>query len=237
LELGTEPPEGESPPPPAWANVQEVEELFDLEDVKPIVERRELVAGDRAYERVKEAMQPAIQANKQTLDQISTVAESIMTTLNRAAEDGALDKRAVEDLMRTHRSEFAALNQQYQAVGFWEGVKQYITTLLGNDAPTFTARLEKMQQNIPDPTFATDMQKKLRAQGNKEGYDEGYKKGLKEGKTAQATQQQVQAAPGGANLTPGAAAGGRSDRELKLDPTTPVEKLIEIRAREKEAGE
>ena len=231
-----EPPE--EPTPPAWAGVQEAEELFDLEDVKPIIERREQIAGDRAYERVKEVMQPSVQANTQTLAQISTAVESVMTTLNRAAEDGALDKRTVEDLMRTHRAEFAALNQQYQSVGYWDGVKQYITTLLGADAPTFTSRLEKMQQNMPDPTFAADMQKKLRAQGYEEGHGDGFKKGMKEGKNANSAQTAIKANKGaGANLAPGTPAGGRSDSERLLDPTTPYDEFVEIRNRQKAAGE
>ena len=62
--------------------------------------------------------------------------------------------------------------------------------------------------------------------------------GLREGRAAQAAQQQVQQAQGaGPNLAPGSPAGGRSDAELLKDPTTPVEKLTEIRARQKAAGE
>lgn len=199
--------EGVQEPAP-FAAFKEAEDLFEHPGVKAVHETGVRKAREDAYTELQGHMQPAIQANKQALDQISTATETIMTTLNRAAEDGALDKRVVEDLMRTHRGEFAALNQQHQTIGYWEGVKQYITGLLGNDAPTFTARLERMQQNVPDPTFTVDIQKKLQTQGHKDGYDEGYKKGLKEGKAAQATQQQVQGAPKGPNLIAGATAGG-----------------------------
>jgi flagellar biosynthesis/type III secretory pathway protein FliH len=220
----------------AWAEIPKdnAEDLFEIDEVKAIHTRGIQDAHDTAYSEVQGHMQPAIQANKQALDQISTATETIMTTLNRAAEDGALDKRTVEDLFRTHRSEFAALNQQYQSIGYWEGVKQYITALLGADAPTFTTRLERMQQNVPDPTFATDMQKKLRTQGRQEGYDEGFKKGLKEGKNAGAAQTAIKANKGkGANLAPGTPAGGRSEAERLLDPKTPTSELREIRARQK----
>lgn len=197
----------------AWAEIprDNAEDLFEIEEVKAIHNKGIQEAHDQAYSEVQGHMQPAVQANKQALDQISTAVESITTTLNRAAEDGALDKRAVEDLMRTHRSEFAALNQQYQTIGYWEGVKQYVTALLGADASTFNTRLEKMQQNVPDPTFAADMQKKLRAQGQKDGYDEGFKKGLKEGKNAGSAQTAIKANKDkGANLAPGTS-GGKPD--------------------------
>lgn len=222
---------------PAWAAVQEVEELFENPDVKAHHAKAVQEAHDTAYSEIQGHMQPSIAANKQALDQISTAAESIMTTLNRAAEDGALDKRTVEDLFRTHRNEFAALNQQYQSLGYWEGVKQYIAALMGADAPTFNTRLEKMQQNIPDPTFAADMQKKLQTQGHKEGYDEGYKKGLKEGKNAGTAQAAIKGAKGkGANLALGTTVGGRSDSERLLNPTTPTSELREIRARQQASG-
>ncbi len=196
--------EAESPSPPAWASVQEAEELLDLEDVKPIIKRREQAAGDRAYERVKGDMQHFLLDQHQTLAQIATATESIQTTLNRAAEDGVLDKRTVEDLMRTHRNEFAALNQTHQATGYWEGVKQYTQALLGDSAPPFVSRLEGMATGVKDPTFATDLQKKVREAGRKEGYDEGYRKGSKEGKNAATAQTAIKENKGvGANLAPG----------------------------------
>ena len=206
----------------AWAEISKdnAEDLFKIEEVKAIHNRGIQDAHDQAYSEIQGHMQPLLQGNKQTLEQISTAAESIMTTLNRAAEDGALDKRTVEDLFRTHRNEFAALNQQYQSIGYWEGVKQYITALLGADASTFTARLEKMQQNIPDPTLAADMQKKLRTQGRQEGYDEGFKKGLKEGKNADSAQTAIKEAKGkGANLAPGTS-GGSGGYRTKTEART-----------------
>jgi flagellar biosynthesis/type III secretory pathway protein FliH len=224
-------------PTVAWADTPDIDGLFEIEEVKTRHTKGIQEAHDQAYSEVQGHMQPAVQANKQTLDQINTATESIRTTLDRAAEDGALDKRAVEDLLRTHRGEFAALNQQYQTIGYWEGVKQYITSLLGDAAPTFLTRLERMQQNVPDPMLASDMQKSLRAQGHKEGHDEGYKKGLKENRDAATEQEKLEARKGkGANLTPGSPAGGRSDNERLLDQDTPLEEIKEIRARQKAAG-
>ena len=95
-------------PTVAWADTPNVEDLFEIEEVKTKHAEGIQEAHDQAYSEIQGHMQPAVQANKQTLDQINIATESIRTTLDRAAEDGALDKRAVEDLMRTHRS---VLNQ------------------------------------------------------------------------------------------------------------------------------
>jgi hypothetical protein len=59
--------------------------------------------------------------------------------------------------------------------------------------------------------------------------------GLKEGKAAKAAQQP--AGPGAGVLAPGSSAGGKSDAEILADPSTPVSKLMEIRARQRAAGE
>jgi hypothetical protein len=225
-------------PTVAWADTPDIDGLFEIEEVKTRHTKGIQEAHDQAYSEIQGHMQPAVQANKQTLDQINAATESIRTTLDRAAEDGALDKRAVEDLLRTHRSEFAALNQQYQTTGYWEGVKQYITSLLGDAAPTFLTRLERMQQNVPDPMFAADIQKSLRSQGHKDGYDEGYKKGLKENRDAASERGKLEARKGqGANLTPGSPAGGTKDDNARLlDRNTPIEELREIRARQRAGG-
>ena len=225
-------------PTVAWADTPDIDGLFEVEEVKARHTKGVQEAHDQAYSEVQGHMQPAVQANKQTLDQINIATESIRTTLDRAAEDGALDKRAVEDLLRTHRGEFAALNQQYQTIGYWEGVKQYVTSLLGDAAPTFLTRLERMQQNVPDPMLASDMQKSLRAQGHKEGHEEGYRKGLKENRDAAAERKKLEARQGqGANLAPGSPAGGADDNKRLLDPATPIDEIMEIRARQKAAGE
>ncbi len=223
---------------PAWATVTDVEELFENPEVQAHHARSVQEAHDTAYSELQGHMQPLLQGNKQTLEQIASASESIVTTLNRAVEDQVLDKRAVEDLMRTHRNEFAALNQTYQVTGYWEGVKQYTQALLGNDAPMFLTRLDKMQQDIPDPTFAADIQKKVREAGRKEGYDEGFRKGSKQGQSAATQQAAIKGAKNtGPNLAPGTPSNRGDDNKRLLDKTTPIDEIREIRARQKAAGE
>lgn len=243
---------------PAWANVtaeQGIDALFEVEDVKAHHERKLQEARDEGYQTLQSHMQPTLQANQQQLAQIGEASEAILARLNKVTREGALDEDAISTLLREHKGAFAALNGAYQAVGYWEGIRQYVQGLtqasgdLGLSQP-FVERLSRMQhstrtdpitgerQPVADPTFLPDFYKKLSAKARQEGYDEGHTKGLKESKAAQAASQQVQGAKGaGPNLAPGSPAGGRSDAELLKDPTTSVEKLIEIRARQRAAGE
>ncbi len=204
----------------AWAEIPQdnAEDLFEIEEVKAIHQKGIQEAHDTAYQELQGHMQPYLQGQKQTLDGIKQASEAILTQLSRAAEDGGLDKRAVEDILRGNRQELAALNGIYQNTGFWESVQQQVqafSTAAGDAslATPFLARVGRMASNVPDPTFAADFVKKLTSKVRQEGHDEGYKKGLKEGKGAQATKQQVQEAQGtGANLAPGTGGGGVSYR-------------------------
>lgn len=213
--------EGEPGPtvePPSWESVRENlqgledidhEELFGLEAVKPEMERRVQEAHDTAYQELQGHMQTFLQGNKQKLDEIANTSEEIATTLNRASQDGTLDQRAVEDLLRRNRPVFAALNQTYQSIGFWEGVRQYVNHI-GQEtgdasvAMTFLPRVERMENNIPDPTFMKDLVKKLTAKADKDAHDRGFTAGKKAGQeaTSQKTKAQ-QRQDEGPNLAPG----------------------------------
>lgn len=234
---------GQEPTAP-WANVasDDLDGLFEVEDVKAHHEKGVQEAHDTAYQELQGHMQPLLQGNKQALDRISDASEGILTSLNRAVEDQSLDKRSVEDLLRTNRDTFAALNKVYQSSGFWEGVKQYVNGVANaaddpSIATTFMPRVERMENGVPDPTLLADLVKRVANKARQEGEAAGYKKGTKEGKAAQAAQTNAQQNEGaGPNLAPGKAGGGRSDREKKLDPNTPIPELREIRARERAGG-
>ncbi|MEE9149931.1 MAG: hypothetical protein V3U27_21345 [Candidatus Tectomicrobia bacterium] len=215
----TEEPTEEAPPPTAWAGVQEVEELFDLEDVKPVLERRDQAAGDRAYELLKGHMQPLQIGREQNTARAAQSMESVDTTLKRAVEDGVLDIRAVQDVFRTHRAELAGFTGEASTEGYYKGVEQYVTFLLGSEAPAFISRLHRMRdQNYPDETFAADAKKKIVATARQEGYDEGFKKGSKTGQTAAQQQKAIKEAKDkGANLAPGSSGGKANINQLRRD--------------------
>lgn len=248
---GVTEPTVEAPP---WANVtaeQGIDALFEVEDVKAFHEGAKQKARDEGYQTLQSHMQPTLQANQQQLTSIGEAADSILTSLSKAHREGALTDEAVSDLMRQHKGAFAALNGTYQAAGYWEGVRQYVQGIaqasgdMGLALP-FIERLNRMQYStqadpitgerkpVGDPAFLPDFVKKVTEKAHKEGDDAGYKRGLKEGKSAKAAQQPV--GPGAGVLAPGSPAGGRSEDEILKDPTTPVEQLMEIRARQKAAG-
>lgn len=204
--------EEEAPPPPAWANVQEVEEVLELEDVKPLLAKRDQAAGDKAYELLKGHMQPRLVERSQSMSRAAQGIEAINTTLTRAQEDGVLDKRVIEDVFRTHRQELAGFTGEASTNGWYQGVEQYLTFLLGFDAPTFVTRLQRMRdENYPDDTFAADAKKKIVAAARQEGYDEGFKKGSKTGQTAAQQAKAIKENKDkGANLAPGATGGSAS---------------------------
>lgn len=213
---------------PSWDGVRETlqgledidhDELFGLEAVKPALDRRVQDAHDTAYQELQGHMQTFLQGNKQKLDAIAEATEDITTRLSRAAEDGNLDRRTVEDLLRSHRPAFAALNQTYQSIGFWEGVRQYVD-LVGQEtgdasvAMSFLPRVERMENNIPDPTFMKDLVRKLTTQAHATGRDEGYRKGRSDEKRAAGETTKVQQRKTeGPTLAPGTPAGGGGNPE------------------------
>ncbi len=202
----------DAPPPPAWANVQEFEDVLELEDAKPALAKRDKSAEDRAYENLKGHMQPRLVERAQSAAQAAQGIEAIDTTLKRAVEDGVLDKRVIEDVFRTHRQELAGFTGEASTSGYYKGVEQYVTFLLGSDAPPFVTRLQRMRdENYPDDTFAADAKKKIVAAARQEGYDEGFKKGSKTGQTAAQQAKAIKAnKETGANLAPGSS-GGKAD--------------------------
>ncbi len=209
----------EAPPPPAWANVQEAEEVLELEDMKPILQRRDKSAEDKAYELLKGHMQPRLVERSQAMARASQGIEAINTTLTRAQEDGVLDKRVIEDVFRTHRQELAGFTGEASTQGWYQGVEQYMTFLLGSDAPAFVTRLQRMRdENYPDDTFAVDAKKKIVASARQEGYDEGFRKGSKTGQTAAQQQKAIKENKDkGANLAPGATGGSASLNKQRQD--------------------
>jgi hypothetical protein len=104
----------------------------------------------------------------------------------------------------------------------------------GMDVQPFIKRLDAFAQGYPDNSLFSDFAKKLSSKVGDEREAKGYERGLKENRDAATERERVENRKGqGANLSPGTGAGGRTDNELLLDPTTPIETLKEIRAREK----
>ncbi len=228
--------------PPTWG--QTPSEALEHEDFQPLLEERDKTNYDTAYTDIQSRLQPVVTRNRETLDQILESSKTVLTTLKRASEDGNLDQRTVEDLLTTHRPTFEALNGAHRAVG----VRQALDGLAQAVGITLSPSVELAYNEWSagkTPTsdfiqeFAADVKattkSELRAVEEK-AEDKGYQRGLKEGHAANVQQQRANQPPGGPNLAPGAGTGGRSDKELLLDPTTPIETIREIRTRQRLAG-
>jgi hypothetical protein len=231
-EPAAEPAEGAEEEPgrtveaPTWDGVRESlqgledinhDELFDLEAVKPALEKRVQDAHNDAYQELQGHMQTYLQGNSQKLKGIEASLQDVALQMERFQEDGQLDKRGLEDLFRRNQPAFNALNQTYQTTGFWEGVRQYVN-LVGQEtgdasvAMSFLPRVERMENAIPDPTFMKDLVRKLKAE--EAGRDAGYKKGRSDqkkaaGETAAARQRTTE----GPSLAPGTPAGRTGNPE------------------------
>ena len=234
-------PEAETPTetPPDW------DALWDHEELKT---RRETVRESAHGEGRLQGLQEAVTASdeaKQTFDKLTRQVGAVLGRLNKAASDGTLDSAGVSQLLSEHQETFFVLNKaldtefqgQYGHVGYSELLKEMGE---GLEDPSLLADFEKrlpLAARRIDKRLALDLRKWLTSKVATEAEAKGYKRGLAEGKAAQAAAQQVQQVKGtGPNLAAGSPAGGRSDKELLADPSTPVSTLMEIRARQRAAG-
>ncbi len=247
----------DAPPETAASPEAEAEKLWlhevESEDVawdhEKFASRREALASESLAQGRVEAQQEAsslFDEGRESFDTMTQQLRSLLGRFNKASDDGILNDSAVQDLLTNNREAFAAMNKvvdgqyqnQHRAAAFG-----YFLTELGQDlndpsfAQDFQKRLSFAVRGM-DKRFISDLRKRITGKDGDDRYDEGYKKGLKENRDAAAERKKLEARKGqGANLTPGSPAGGRSDRERLLDPTTPYDELVAIRARQKAAGE
>ena len=230
----------ETPPEHNWDEVWEHEELKTRRETV-----RESAHGEGRLQGLQEAT-AASDESMQSFDKLTRQVGAVLGRLNKAASDGALDAAGVSQLLSEHQETFFVLNKaldkefqgQYGHVGYSELLKEMGE---GLENPSLLADFEKrlpLAARRIDKRLASDLRKWLTSKVETDAYERGRKKGLADAKAAQAAAQQVKGAKGtGPNLAPGSPAGGRSDAELLKDPTTSIEKLMEIRARQKAAGE
>lgn len=243
----TEPrPEGEPPvgdevgaEVKPWASM-EAKDVLEHEDFHPLLEERDQTTYDRAYGDVQGRLQPLILKRNEAVESAGQSMEEMRVSLTRAVEDGTFDGRTAEDLLRRHRSAFEALNGVHQANGVGTAMTRIAhemglsigpaVELAFNDWAAGKGSLDFLKD------FAADVKAKAAKDEIKGAEDKGYQRGLKEGKAGQASQQKSQAT-GGPVVAPSSAGVGGDDNKKLLDPTTPHEELVAIRARQKAAGE
>lgn len=242
------PEQAESPEVEEKLWLHEVESEDAAWDHEKFAPRREAIVSEALAQGRIEAQQEAtslFSEGRESFDTMTQQLRSLLGRFNKAADDGTIDTSGAQDLLTNNREAFAAMNKvvdeqyqnQHRGAAF-----TYFLTELGQEVGD-TSLASDFEKRLPfavrgmDKKFIPDLRKRITGKDGDDRYNDGYKKGMKTGKTAQAEQTKAQQDKGGGpSLVPGQMGGGRSDNEILRDPTTPVEKLIEIRTRQKAGG-
>lgn len=216
-------------------------ELFEHENLKGHREALRENALSEGRLQAQQELAPLMEGSSQEFSKFTQQLRSLYGRLNQAATEGGMDEAVVDRLLTTHSDAFEAMNRAvnegYRAQLGGVAYNNFLAALAQdmNDLQLvgeFSPRLAYATRGM-DKKFIPDLRKRIVGGVEKEAEDRGYKRGLAEGKAAQAAAQQVQGTKGaGPNLAPGSV-GGKSDAQLKADPSTPISVLEQIRAREK----
>lgn len=257
------PPEGEPPeqPPeaPPWTGRDTPEAVLEHEAFTPLVDEIKAQARRDGASDAQARIQPWNERAATSLASADEGIQAMRQQLEQITEDGTLDQAAVRKVISQNPQALAAFNQAKYTDGTWDGFTSAISALaqtMGEPsvATDFQPRIQTYKEDVQaqvlaqqqgrqplpfrDPNIFSDLISRIGKARYEEGDKKGYARGAKEGKAAGTAQTAIKANKGeGANLAPGTPSGGRSDRERKLDPATSVPELIEIRTREKAAGE
>lgn len=244
-----EPPEGEErqeteEEPPPWASVREADALLEHEQVAPLIQERMTEAEKRGLSQAQSRMQPYLQRQEQLLGSINDSLQKFAREHNRLARSEDIDQEKLGLLIEDNREVFDTLRGVAVQHGRITGVQEAVTSLLttggaGDRTQEFQRRIANVQQGLSDETFFDDLREAL----TKGAVAQAKEKWEKEQTKLRETREQAEARANGrseqkppAKPQGGGAGKQRSDAEILADPNTPVEKLIEIRNRQKAGG-
>jgi hypothetical protein len=218
--------------PLAWAEVEDPYDVIELDDFKPILERRSGLIEERLREDYEGRLQAATKnwESTNTHSTLSGIVGNLTEQLEASNLEGA--DKAIARLEKFREPYMEAHEKGLKGEGASAQVNQSLRDMLGLlDVRSQEALydLARKTNGIGEPVL-----KKFLELGGKKDFE----RGLKENRDAAAEREKLEARKGqGANLTPGSPAGGtKDDNTLLLDPDTPMEKVKEIRARQKLAG-
>ncbi|KKN41175.1 hypothetical protein LCGC14_0726050 [marine sediment metagenome] len=228
-------PEAAAPtekPPLAWATVEDPYDVLDLDDFKPILERRSGLIEEGLREDFQGRLEAAT-SNWESTNLHSTLS-GITGNLTEQLEASNLEgaEKAIARLEKFREPYMEAHENGLQAKGATAMAGQSLRSMLGLldvRSQETLYDLAKRTTGSWEPVF-----KKFLELGGKKDYE----RGLTENRDAASERKKLEARQGqGANLAPGSPAGGADDNKRLLDPTTPIDEITAIRARQKAAGE
>jgi len=200
---------------------------------------REKDIAKEQYRKFQSAIQPAIDRWTQHSVQTRETLGQMYSKVQKATNDGTLDTDVMQELFQQYKPVMEAFNGQM----WWEG-SHYILSTIGKVmeddslANEYLGRLYRMAtDNRVDPDFASDLMERIAEplveKKLQEAEKRGYERGLKAGKSANVENTRATSRKGQKPDLTEKAHGGRSDREILADPTTPIQTLVEIRARQR----
>ncbi len=200
---------------------------------------REKEIGKEQYRKFQSAIQPAIDRWSQHSVQTRDTLGQMYTRIQKAANDGTLDSDVMQELFQQYKPAMEAFNGQM----WWEG-SHYVLSLIGKVmeddslANEYLGRLYRMAtDNRVDPEFASDLMERIAEplveKKIQEAENRGYERGLKAGKSTNIENARAALRKGQKPDLIEKVRDVRSERDILADPTTPVQTLVEIRARQR----
>ncbi len=202
-------------------------DVLELDDFKPILERRSGLIQESLREDYQGRLEAATKSWESTNlhNTLSGITGNLTEQLEASNLEGA--EKAIARLEKLREPYMEAHENGLQAKGATAMASQSLRSMLS----LLDVRSQEVLYDLANKTTGSwePVFKKFLELGGKKDFE----RGLKENRDAATERKKLEARKGqGANLAPGSPAGGRSDRERLLDPTTPTSELREIRARQ-----
>ncbi|KKN75291.1 hypothetical protein LCGC14_0382900 [marine sediment metagenome] len=221
-----------------WVGVKEVEGL--REHVGPLLEDAEKTGYDKRTGEFDQYAQPYLQQHSQRLNDINSglgrMAKGLEALVKVSKSDsGTVDGDVLTEWYDSHKETFEALLGASDTSQQFHGGKRLLVSIADaagdqSVAQPFMNRLDMLQNGVPDPNLFHDFLKKVSAKST-----EAIKGPLQEEITslkAQVEDLKAKKRPEGPDTTQKGSVAADDSKRL-LDPTTPIEEIREIRARQK----
>ena len=196
---------------------------MEQEGIKSVVEQRIQEAHDKAYQELQSNLQPYHQGQDESLRAIRVSAEALEKTVDRIRRDGTIDRDSLDDVFTEHKATLQGLSGIYETVGRFAGAKSALYEIgqaMGDStlAGDFSPRIDRLKENLPDPTLWPDLVKRITKKTAEETAKKEYERGLAEGKKINVEAARAAGRTGsGPNLAPSGAGGSPDLNKARRD--------------------
>ena len=184
-------------------------------------------------------LQPMLQRYTQAAAGSLQALQEIDKGMKQLVKEGTLDNETYQELLKTHSGWQNLIGLTHEQ-GTYAGAKNlmYLMAQKLDNAELYSnyaSRVDAAQLGSDTAeAIAADYLDAVVEAAEKKAEERGYKRGLKAGKEGTVEQFKEQSRTGkGPDMAPKKGGPGRSDRELMLDPNTPIDTLEAIRTRQR----